>query len=160
MNEYRANALVALLALLWVGNVQASNEPKEEPYVLAPFEVNDVPEGLPWKYLQTDGYEMITLLPRDTSERVIRSLRRGQMMLPQIFQPQRSSPVVVIIFDASVTRSPKAFPAVAMHYGSKRLGHNPKMWRGFSNSVRAYDRDSLIVAMRYENSAPVGLAGC
>jgi hypothetical protein len=56
-------AAVILGNLVVLAGGYAAAPARDEPLVLTPFEVNEVPEGLPWKYLQTDGYEMITLLP-------------------------------------------------------------------------------------------------
>ncbi|MBI2517184.1 MAG: hypothetical protein HYV95_09735 [Opitutae bacterium] len=145
------------LALICLAEVKAAEEAQEAPYEMPPFEMNEVPEGLPWKYLRIEGYEMITLFPKEMSRRVLLSMQRGQMMLPRAFQPQRSSPIGVILFDATATKSPKAFPAVQAHYGSQRLSHSPVSWRSFSGAIRVYDQDSCIVAMRYENQLPVAL---
>lgn len=123
-----------------------------EPYALPPFEVTEVPPGLPWKFVKADGVEMLTLWPRDKSEDLLRAMFRGRMLFPKALQAERTMAPAIILFDETITKSPKASLNITRRgEGSVRLSPTGS-FRGYDGGIRAYDGDAAIIAMRSEGT--------
>jgi hypothetical protein len=142
------NSLFIPAATIGLVSYAADVVTEAEPYVLPPFEVTEVPPGLPWKYVQADDVEMLTLWPRDKSEDVLRAELRGRMLFPKALQGERTMAPAIILFDATITKSPKASLNITRRSeGYARLSPTGG-FRGWDGGIRAYDGDAVVIAMR------------
>jgi len=70
-----------------------------EKVSLPPFVVNELPEGLPWRYARVEGIEILTLAPTELTRSFVEAYLRGTRFVSPVFLGKRDEPVSFVVFD-------------------------------------------------------------
>ena len=91
--------ILLLVVLSLSGGEKTQATEAEHRVELAPFVVYGAPEGLSWQYARYRDFEALTMCTPDLTQAVIEAAWRGRHLIPDQFEPERSDPAAVVLYD-------------------------------------------------------------
>lgn len=108
---------------------------------LPPFVVSEAKDEKPWRYVESEGFEIISQCDDEVTQQVFAALWRGpRITLPPEFRPNNATPMAVILFNQ---KPEKATSTQAM--GSTRAAH--EVGSHFTNVIKRtlHDREIFCI---------------